>query len=85
LEDSQEMSKGRKTRWIYEITVESWVDHRWSDWLDGLEVTLQSANGGFSLTTLTGSFDQSALRGVLNRLWDLNLVLISVVRVRREA
>jgi len=33
------------------------------------------------MTTLTGTVeDQSALRGILNQLWDLNLTLISVRR-----
>jgi len=30
---------------------------------------------------LTGLVDQTALRGILNRLWDLNLTLISVRRL----
>ena len=34
-------------------------------------------------TVLTASLDQAALRGVLNRIWDLNLTLLSVSRVRR--
>jgi|GEM_PF-1791402 len=28
--------------------------------------------------------DQSALRGILNKLWDLNLILISVTRLEKE-
>jgi hypothetical protein len=41
---------------------------------------------GDDITTLTGAVaDQSALRGILTRLWDLNLDLISVNRVRDSA
>ncbi len=59
----------------YEIRIKGYLKSNWSDWLDGLSVTLQE-NGE---TVLTGSItDQAALHGVLAKIRDLNLVLISV-------
>jgi hypothetical protein len=58
-----------------EIRVKGQIDERWSEWLDGLTITHTS--GGETL--LSGSvMDQSALYGVLARLRDLGLPLLSV-------
>ncbi len=59
----------------YEIRVEGHLDPNWSEWLDGLTITLLE-NGQ---TLLSGPLpDQAALHGVLNRIRDLNLQLIRV-------
>ncbi len=62
---------------IFEITVGGASGIVWSDWLDEVSVTHRS--DAPSVTVLRGPMDQSTLRGVLNRIWDLNLTLISVV------
>ena len=62
---------------IYQIRIEGRLDKQWSDWFSGLTITSLDSNE----TLLTGPVaDQVALRGILERLWDLNLVLISVER-----
>jgi hypothetical protein len=59
----------------YRIQIEGQLDEDWSEWLDGLAITVEG-----SISTLTAAdLDQSALRGILCRLWDLNLVLVSVI------
>jgi hypothetical protein len=59
----------------YEIRVEGELDARWSDWFEGLEVT-SDASGQ---TTITGQVaDHAALHGLLARVRDLGLKLISV-------
>ena len=65
----------------YEIHVRGQLDESWSDWLEGLEVTLLE-NGEMILTGHIG--DQAALMGVLNRLYDLNLSLLSVNEINKE-
>jgi hypothetical protein len=66
---------------VYEIRVEGHLTDRWSDWFNGL--TIQNEPVG--QTTLTGRLsDQAALFGVLTRIHDLNLILISVTRLPNE-
>jgi hypothetical protein len=59
----------------YEIKIRGHLDPRWSDWFAGLTLTYQEADE----TLLSGSLpDQAALFGLLERVRDLNLTLISV-------
>lgn len=61
---------------IYYIQVQGNLDPDWVAWFDGMT---RSFDG--DVTTLTGLVaDQAALRGLLCKLWDLNLTLISVNR-----
>ena len=69
---------------LYLIRIRGMLDESWSDWLGGVEMAPEQAVDGSSITMLTGIFDHSALHGVLARLRDLNLTLISVVRLESE-
>jgi hypothetical protein len=65
---------------LYEIRVKGHLHSEWSDWLEGLEVTLLDTGE----MILSGPIvDQAALMGVLNKLGRLNLTLISVNEVKR--
>ncbi len=62
---------------IYHIRVEGHLDRSWSERLEGMTVNLLE-NGE---TLLSGPVaDQAALHGLLNRIRDLNLILVSVER-----
>lgn len=62
---------------IYQIKMQGRLDESWSGWFSGMALMLDG-----NTTTLTGAVtDQSALRGIMTKLWDLNLVLVSVNRV----
>ena len=61
----------------YEIRVEGDVSEGWAAWFGAARV---AAEGGESVIT-TAIADQSALHGVLNRIRDLGLCLISVRRI----
>ena len=62
----------------YEIRVQGNLDEQWSDWFDGLSVT----EAGDGETLIKGEVaDQAALRGILEKIWNLNLVLVSVHRL----
>lgn len=62
----------------YQIRVSGILDERWSDWFDGF--SFQQTSG--DETILTGSvLDQSALHGLLNKIRDIGLPLISVERL----
>jgi hypothetical protein len=61
----------------YEIRTEGVLDNRWTTWFAGLQVTPEG-----SQTILSGPLpDQAALHGVLARVRDLGLSLISVRRL----
>jgi len=65
----------------FRIRVQSELDPGWSDWLDGMRITADTCEGR-AVTVLEGVVpDQAALRGILSRLWDLNLVVLSVERL----
>ena len=62
----------------YEIRIEGNLSNRWSDWFAGISIT-QAANNE---TILAGELkDQADLHGVLMKIRDLHLVLISVNRL----
>jgi hypothetical protein len=64
-------------RW-YEIRVRGHMDHRWTAWLNGVDI-LQVRDG---TTVLHGCVaDQAALHSVLERLHDIGLPLVSVTQV----
>ncbi len=79
---SMEKSLPPRTFRCYRITVEGKIDPSWSDWLGGLQLSSRKEAGDLQITTLSRiHVDQAGLRGLLNRLWDLNLVLRSVRQV----
>lgn len=64
---------------FYRIRVGGSLDARWSDWFDGFAIAPQA--GGETL--LTGPVaDQAALHGLLAKIRDLGLPLLSVERVQ---
>ena len=65
----------RPTR--YEIRVDGVLDHRWANWFGGLRVSPDGTQ-----TVIAGLVpDQSTLHGLLAKVRDLGLTLISVCRL----
>lgn len=63
---------------FYEIRIEGHLDAQWQDWFDGMSITWEE-NGD---TLLTGSIiDQAALFGLLKKVPDLGMPLVSLHRV----
>lgn len=63
---------------IYQIRIEGHLDDQWTSWFGGMTITLEE-NGD---TLLTGPVaDQAALFGLLKKIRDLGLPLISIDRV----
>ena len=74
------MNTAHEPGW-YEIRLQGRLDERWAEWFDGMSV--ETAPGG--VTVLRGPIvDQAALHGLLARLRDLNLPLISVQAATEE-
>jgi hypothetical protein len=60
---------------VYEIRIKGHLGSQWKDWFDGLSITLEEEGD----TLLTGLVvDQAALHGLLKKVRDLGLPLISV-------
>ena len=70
---------------VYRIEVQGMVGQRWMGWFEGLTMGIRDGGDRLPITTLTGPVtDQAALRGILAKLWDLNLTLLSVTYVSKE-
>jgi len=69
-------------RHCYKIRIEGHLDESWAVWLDCATITREiTEDNQMPVTILTCIFsDQPALRGLLTKLFDLNLTLLSVVR-----
>jgi hypothetical protein len=64
---------------VYQIRIKGHLGRQWTDWFGGLTITLED-NGD---TLLTGPVvDQAALHGLLRKVRDLGMPLISAVRVK---
>ena len=68
----------------YQIQVPAHLDEGWSDWVEGMTITIHSEEDGSPVTTLTCNIDQAALHGLLRRLYSVGLPLISVHYVERD-
>ncbi len=63
---------------VYQIRVEGHLGGQWQDWFGGLTITLEDSGD----TLLTGLVvDQAALHGLLKKVRDLGLPLLSVICV----
>jgi hypothetical protein len=63
----------------YRIKVRGRLDQRWADWFNGMTITSEKG-----ITTLAGAVDQAALHGILSKIRNLNLTLISVTPIESE-
>jgi hypothetical protein len=73
IDPSQEM--------VYQIRIKGHLGREWADWFEGLTIMLDD-NGD---TLLTGPVvDQAALHGLLRKVRDVGMPLISVVRVKPD-
>ncbi len=68
----------KQTADTYEIKIKEHLDSHWSEWLGGMRLTYAENDE----TVLIGMIrDQSALYGILDKLRDLGVTLLSVQRV----
>ncbi len=65
---------------IYQIRIDGQLDKRWLRFFEGLDISaLQDGE-----TVIQGAMDQAALHGILNRIRDLGMELISVQRYKPQ-
>jgi len=64
---------------VYQIRIKGHLGHQWTEWFEGLTITLEEDGD----TLLTGPVvDQAALHGLLKKVRDLGMPLISVDPVK---
>ena len=78
MSETHDLSEDHYEPGLYEIRVKGHLDDRWADWFGGLTITLKD-NGD---TLLTGPIvDQAALFGLLKKVRDTGMALLSVNRI----
>jgi len=74
------MAADERDEQVYRIAVRGGLSERWSAWFSGMAISLHRDEDGNAVTVLAGPVaDQAALRGILCRIWDLGLTVISVI------
>jgi hypothetical protein len=75
------MAKPTANTAYYEICLQGQLNARWADWFDGMTITLDNKGN----TLLSGPVvDQAALHGLLKKVRDVGLPLLSVNSVKPE-
>jgi hypothetical protein len=75
MSDQKTFDEKHNQHQYYEIRLKGHLDDRWADWFEGLTITLEEDGD----TILTGPvIDQAALHGLLKKVRDLGLPLLSV-------
>ena len=75
----------------YQVKIQGRQMEGWADWMNDLEIVTERTSDEITITTLTGIVkDQSGLHGLLNRIRDLSIPLISVqfidsIRIEKES
>jgi hypothetical protein len=69
----------------YTIKLHGHLDESWSVWFEDMQMIAEIDGNGRPITVIEGYVpDQAALRGVINRIWDLKLTLISVSTIDQD-
>ncbi len=64
---------------VYQLSIMGILDHQWSDWLNGATIKIEKIVPDRSITFLLCQVrDQAELHGIINKLYTLNLPLVSV-------
>jgi hypothetical protein len=75
MSDKQTFDEKHYQNQCYEIRLKGHLDDRWADWFEGLTISLEEDGD----TLLTGPVvDQAALHGLLKKVRDLGMPLVSV-------
>jgi len=67
----------------YQIKLDGNLHEKWAQWLNGTIIKIQETSHTTDIWISVP--DQAALRGLLNKLWDLNLTIISMTQHENES
>jgi hypothetical protein len=62
----------------YQIKIAGRLSENWSDWLEQMDILIETDSDGLATTTITGCIDQAALLGLLRQFYQRGYPLISV-------
>jgi hypothetical protein len=68
---------------IYRIKIDGRLHGKWAQWLNGTIIKIQETTHSTVISTVVP--DQAALRGLMNKLWDLNLTILSMTHQEDES
>lgn len=78
MSETMRNASDRREDGLYEIRLRGHLDRRWAAWFDGLSLSLE----GSGVTVISGPVpDQAALHGLLQKVRDTGLPLVSVTRI----
>ncbi len=82
-ETSSQKKTAQSSQAVYEIKVQGHLDQLWAHWFEGMTLShIENGESGEPYTLITGPvIDQPALHGLLMKIRDLNLILVSVRRI----
>lgn len=79
MSDKREWQTAVSQPMIYRIRIKGHLESQWTDWFDGLTITPEEDGD----TLLVGPvIDQAALHGLLKKVRDLGMPLVSVVQIQ---
>lgn len=78
MSDNQQPATNPERPMIYQIRIDGYLAKHWSEWLGGVAIRHEAS--GHTLLTAT-VVDQPALYGLLRKVRDLGLPLLSVTRI----
>ena len=71
---------------LYRIKLRGRLKESWSEWFNGMTIEFEMVAGEKPVSTLTGFLaDQSALHGILNKIRNLGLKLLSVEQINADS
>lgn len=72
----------QEDKMFYQIKIEGHLDSHWTEWFEGLTITYDKHGNSLLSGSIT---DQAAQHGLLNKIRDMKLALISVNRIEANA
>ncbi len=69
---------------VYEIRVQGQLARHWAEWLGAATLAVEAGAGGPVTRICAPVADQAALRGLVTKLWDMNLVLLALRRIEAD-
>jgi hypothetical protein len=81
--EQMDMNQNNHPAITYQIRFRGKLDGMWTGWFPGLTISCENEDPPITLLTAVVP-DQARLRGILNKAWDLNLTVLSIIQVGEQ-